>query len=294
MSDQPTAKKSNARFIIGVVAALLILGGAYFFAIIPAEHWDAAKENAAVTEEIAVVDEAAPTEEVVASETSETEAVVEPEATSTEAAPATDAAGVPIPQDTTGFDMAEIQADRVLGNPSAPIKIAEFASLTCSHCAHFHNDMLAGVKAALIDSGKAYLVFSDFPLNAPALHASMAARCVDKDKYFDFIGVLFKTQEEWAFDANYLSLLKAKAAEFGLDEERFQTCINSKQIQEAVVGRMRAAQDMWKIQSTPSFVINNKTTISGGLPAEEFVAKVNEAANPTAAPEATPDTQAAP
>ncbi len=49
-------------------------------------------------------------------------------------------------------------ADRAMGDPAAPVRIDEFASLTCSHCASFHNNTLAAVKEKYIDTGKVYFV----------------------------------------------------------------------------------------------------------------------------------------
>src|SRR5690606_15453244 len=58
---------------------------------------------------------------------------------------------------------------RTLGNPDAPIKVEEFASLTCGHCAAFHNSTFLQLKSKYIDTGKVFFTFTDFPLNAPAL-----------------------------------------------------------------------------------------------------------------------------
>ena len=180
-------------------------------------------------------------------------------------------------QEIVTIDVSKALAERVLGDASAPIKISEYASLTCSHCAQFHTQTFAQLKSAYIDTGKAYLVFSDFPLNAPALHASMVARCLPEDKYFDFISMLFARQEEWAFDANYLTFLKSAATENGLSASAFKACLDSKELQDGIVNRVRAVQTQWQIDSTPSFVINNKNIISGALPFADFEIKMNEA-----------------
>jgi protein-disulfide isomerase len=176
---------------------------------------------------------------------------------------------IDVAEDAT-IDVNEALSDRILGNPSAPVKISEHASFTCGHCGEFHKTTFDALKTEFIDTGKAYLVFSDFPLNAPAVHASMVARCLPTDKYFDFVSMLFKTQEDWAYDANYLDYLKTKSGEAGLSEAKFQACINSTELQEGIVNRMKGVQAQWNISSTPSFVINNRTTISGAYPIDEF------------------------
>ena len=182
-----------------------------------------------------------------------------------QSAPETDSAS------SVTIDVNTALSERILGNTSAPVKISEHASLTCGHCGAFHRETFDKVKKDYIDTGKAYLVFSDFPLNAPALQAAMVARCLPQSKYFDFIHMLFVRQEEWAYDARgYLDFLKAEAGKAGLDAPHFKACVESKELEEGIKNRMQGAAAQWNISSTPSFVINNRATFSGAMPYEEF------------------------
>src|SRR6185312_15839778 len=88
--------------------------------------------------------------------------------------------------------------DHVLGKADAPITITEYASLTCPHCAEFDRDTLPKIKKNWIDTGKAKLVYRDFPLDQLALRAAMLARCAPPDRYFAFINTLFQSQDTWA------------------------------------------------------------------------------------------------
>lgn len=191
------------------------------------------------------------------------------------------------------FDLAAAKKERILGDPSAPIKISEHASLTCTHCGHFHKETFPAFKTAYIDTGKAYLVYSDFPLNAPALHASMAARCVPEDRYFDFIHDLFQEQDNWAYSKTYMNYLEAKAGEYGLRPAAFRQCVQSEELQTAILERMKAVQAQYNVNSTPSFVVNNQVLISGALPYDQFDQAIKDALSkieaentePSAAPE---------
>jgi protein-disulfide isomerase len=178
----------------------------------------------------------------------------------------------------SSFDLGAASQERILGNPSAPIKISEHSSLTCGHCGNFHRNVFKEFKAAYIDTGKAYLVFSDFPLNAPALHASKAARCIaDDGQYFAFLDKLFAEQEAWAYEPNYMGYLEKTAGEFGLDGATFQACVNSQELQENLVARIQANQSQYGVNATPSFVINNQKTISGSHTFAEFDASIQAA-----------------
>ncbi len=135
--------------------------------------------------------------------------------------------------------------------------------MTCSHCASFHKNTFEEFKKEYIDTGKVYLVFSDFPLNGPAVHASMIARCVPQDQYFDYIQSLFVNQENWAFDGNYINYLQTSAAEYGLNTADFKSCLNNEALQKGILEKLKAAQAQWKVSSTPTFVINNREVVSG-------------------------------
>ena len=108
------------------------------------------------------------------------------------------AAQTPTPKPASPEEQTRLLAvspdDRVLGKPDAPITIVEYASLTCPHCAHFDQEVLPKLKEKWIDSGKAKLVFRDFPLDQPALLAATVARCEPADRFYGFVDALFKSQ----------------------------------------------------------------------------------------------------
>jgi protein-disulfide isomerase len=103
-------------------------------------------------------------------------------------------------------------SDIVYGDKSAPVVMIEYASLSCPHCAAFHHEAFDKMKAEYIDTKKVQFIHRSFPLNQPALSASMFANCQANtsnkedvaEKYYSLIKALFKTQDSWAFDAKYL------------------------------------------------------------------------------------------
>lgn len=169
------------------------------------------------------------------------------------------------------IDIDTVFAPRTIGNPEAPIKIVEYASLTCSHCAHFHNDVLPALKSKYIDTGKVFFEFREFPLNDPALKAALTARCLPADKYEGFVGLLFKTQEHWAGGLDYMSALRQNAKLAGMSDATFDACHDKAELKTKMAETMQQAQDQWKISATPTFVINNGAEIiSGARPIAEF------------------------
>ena len=118
-----------------------------------------------------------------------------------------------------------ILGTRAVGDPNAPVKITELFSLTCGHCAEFHNNTYPSIKSEYVDTGKVYYVYQEFPLNKPALDASMIARCLPSERYAGFIDLLFKNQEAWALVDDYKSALRQNAKLAGMSDQEFDACL---------------------------------------------------------------------
>ncbi|MEX2297456.1 MAG: DsbA family protein [Dongiaceae bacterium] len=171
--------------------------------------------------------------------------------------------------DASGEPMDLYEDDHVLGNPDAPITIIEFASLTCPHCAAFHNDILPQIKTNYIDEGLAKLVYRNFPLDQLALYAGMMVECAPADQYFNLLGVLFRTQEQWGTSAEPVKALEQIGRTAGLSADQITACTNDEAAVERLLTRAQEGQDKYEVQSTPSFIINGQI-VTGALPYEEF------------------------
>jgi protein-disulfide isomerase len=159
--------------------------------------------------------------------------------------------------------------DHMLGSKDAPITMVEYASLTCPHCAHFHNDILPQIKTNYIDTGKVRLVFRSYPLDQPALKAAELAECVSPVTYFPMVSLLFKEQGDWAHGDKPLDALAKIAAGAGIDQTKFQACMDDKTISERIISRAQEGQDKFGVESTPTFFVNGRK-IQGAVPYEDF------------------------
>ncbi len=175
------------------------------------------------------------------------------------------------------LDVEAALKDRVLGDPNAPVTIIEYASLTCPHCAGFHNDTLEALKERYIDTGKAKLVYRDFPLDGLALRASMMARCAEDDRYFGFIEVLFRSQSNWAQAdlARGMQSLQQIGRLGGMSEADFDACMANEELIDGILAMRQVAADSFDVGSTPTFIINGKKH-AGALPADEFAAIIDQ------------------
>ena len=163
-----------------------------------------------------------------------------------------------------------------LGSDSAEVTIVEYASMSCSHCATFHREVLPWLKETYIDTGTVRLVFRDFPLNRSALFGAMLVHCAGPDDFFSALDVLFRKQESWAFAENAMVRLRALASEAGVGGEAFDRCMADKELQLSIVEARATAQEEHEIKSTPSFLIGGKV-YAGVLSPEQLTQLVEEA-----------------
>jgi protein-disulfide isomerase len=158
--------------------------------------------------------------------------------------------------------------DLAEGSDNAPVTIVEYASMTCPHCAHFHETTYPELKKKYIDTGKVRFIFREFPLDALAAAGSMLARCAGKDKYFPMIETLFSQQKEWVVQKPLQPML-ALAKQAGFTQESFDQCLANQQVLDGIeASRTRAAQK-FNVNSTPTFFINGKI-FRGALTPEEL------------------------
>ena len=153
----------------------------------------------------------------------------------------------------------------ILGDPNAPNILVEYASLSCVHCANFHNKKLPEIKDKLINTGKLKFIYKDFPLDLPAMLASMVARCYEGEQFYSILNSLFINQKKWVEASNnreelfksFHQILK----QHGVTKEKINFCAAenelNKQKWDSILASRLEGQELG-INSTPSFILNGK------------------------------------
>lgn len=159
--------------------------------------------------------------------------------------------------------------DRVLGKADAPITIIEYASLTCPHCAAFSQQTLPKVKQEWIATGKAKLVYRDYPLDRSAVFAAMIAHCLPPGRFFDAVERLFSTQKQWAYGNDVQQQLTKFAVANGMTQASAERCMKDDKLSDAIVAQAVSANKKYGVGSTPTFFINGRK-FSGEMPYPEF------------------------
>lgn len=174
-------------------------------------------------------------------------------------------------------DLATALSPRVIGDPDAPLHMAEYFSLSCSHCANFHKGTFQQIKQDWIDTGRMRFEFRDFPLQGPAIFAHALARAVPEDAYAGMIDVLLTQQKQWAGSDDPVSELSKIARIAGIGKDRFIEIIENRPLLEGIVAIAQEGYSTWGVNSTPSFVINDQNIVRGDVGYEKFLDALNTA-----------------
>ena len=187
----------------------------------------------------------------------------------------------------------------VLGSPSAPVEVIEFADFECPACAQFATLHEPDVRSRLINSGQVRLRYLDLPLvesghrNSPT--ASLAAACANEQgKFWEMHDALYANQDRWSTQATRdpRDVIDPLARQVGLDKSRYEQCMSSQKYLANIQAHRRAAE-RYQVRSTPSFVIGGRV-YSGSIPYDEFKRYVDQAraGAAAAAPSGAPATAA--
>ena len=147
------------------------------------------------------------------------------------------------------------------GENDAVIKIKVFSSLTCPHCANFHKKVIPELKKEYVESGKAQLIFIDFPLDQAAFNASKLLHCVDRSMQMKLLDTIYEKQNEWTNGSNINDInnnLKKIAKNLGISSNKFNGCLVDQSISDRILDGRINANKKYSIESTPTIVINEK------------------------------------
>jgi protein-disulfide isomerase len=160
--------------------------------------------------------------------------------------------------------------DIAIGSAKAPVTITEYASMSCSHCAAFGENVFPMLRSKYIDTGKVRFVFREFPLDIKAAAASILARCIaknDSEKYLGAVEILFKQQERLLAQTKDTLLFVGKLN--GMSELDVTAC----QMDQAQFDRLTADQkyavETLKVDSTPTFFVNGER-LKGSMSFEQL------------------------
>ena len=160
-----------------------------------------------------------------------------------------------------------------LGNQDSKVTVKVFSSLTCPACANFHSKIFYKLKQEYIDKGLVRFEHHPFPLDLAALNAEIILRCsIDNNKNFKLLGKIYENQKNWAVGSDIVKVnesIKKITAELNFDNKKIDTCLKNEEIQDQILTLRIEAQKKYKIEATPTILINEKK-YSGKSDYKEF------------------------
>lgn len=168
-----------------------------------------------------------------------------------------------------------------IGNPRAKVKLIEYASFTCPHCAHFAEKGMPLLLQNYVRRGKVSFELRNFVRDPYDLAAALLSRCARPRQYFPFTHQIFATQKAWigrfgdlsASESDALNALPQSAkltrisaiagfntlaAKFGVGPARAKACLADEKAMARIAEIRREAISRYTLTGTPSFVINGK------------------------------------
>ena len=149
-----------------------------------------------------------------------------------------------------------------IGSSDAKVTIKVFSSLTCPHCASFHNEIYKNLKIEFIDKGIVKFEHHAFPLDLAALNAEIIIRChVDNNKKFELLEKIYDKQKTWAVGSDIIKInnsIKKIAQGSNLTNKKMDDCLQNETAQDNILNQRINAQKKYNISSTPTILINEK------------------------------------
>lgn len=149
--------------------------------------------------------------------------------------------------------------DFSLGSPDAKVKLVEYASFTCPHCANFHSTVFPQLKKDYIDTGKVHFTLREVYFDRYGLWAALIARCGGDMKYFGIHDMLFDKQAEWAASDNAQQVvenLKTIGRSAGLEDAAMDACLNDTANAEALIKQFQTNFEADGVEGTPTLFVN--------------------------------------
>lgn len=156
--------------------------------------------------------------------------------------------------------------DFVLGDPKAPVTIIKYGSLTCPHCAAFHDATAAHLKDHQIAEGRVRYIHRHFPLNQPAMAGALLLHCGDSNlvRFYALLDILYAEQSEWATASDPIDALRRIAARTGVNGDTFNACMSDRVLADRIIAERDEGSEIYGVRATPTLLVNG-ARYSGNL-----------------------------
>ena len=183
----------------------------------------------------------------------------------------TGGSAAPAQQQAVNIKDVKTAGDPFIGNPNAPVTMAEWFDYQCPFCKKLDEETLTKLYPAYVQTGKLKIVFKDFPFIGPDSDtAALFARAVwatYPDKFYSWYRAMFNAQDgENTGFGDLASIEKLTKTIPGIDVAKVVATMNkNKSAYEAAISADRAEGQSFGINGTPSMIIGTHL-IQGAQP----------------------------
>ncbi len=167
----------------------------------------------------------------------------------------------------------------LIGNPTAPLKLVEYASLTCGACRAFEEQAFEELLSKYVSTGKVSLEIRNFILNPYDVPLSILTRCAGPESYLALTQQFYQNQSAFLDAAQKIDPAKMQAAmqlpenqrfgalaqemgaiEFfkarGVSEDQAKMCLSKPENAQELIAMTEKGGKEYKVEGTPSFILN--------------------------------------
>ena len=153
------------------------------------------------------------------------------------------------------------QLDMTIGSAEAEVTIIEYSSLTCPHCATFHEEVFPRLKEEYVETGKVNLIFREVYFDGPGLWASLVARCSNPEKFFPLVDLILRRQSDWSRAESQIEIVNGLISigkQAGLKESHVLECLKDRDRAKKLVEWYQYHAKNDQVESTPTILVNGK------------------------------------
>ena len=148
--------------------------------------------------------------------------------------------------------------DIIIGDPNSKVQVIQYTSPTCTHCAYYNTTIFKYIKEKYVDTKKIAYIIREYISNKQDKDAAILCHCAGKERFLQFMNILYSTQSSWAYSTNYLESLVNIGKIGGVSEEQYKKCLDDKNLVDGLIGLTIEVSKQPKVVGTPVFFINGK------------------------------------
>lgn len=171
------------------------------------------------------------------------------------------------------------EGHHVLGNPAAKVRLTQFVSYTCPHCAHFEQEADSQLRVSFVASGKGAVEVRNFVRDPVDLTAALLTNCGPASKFFLNHTAFLRSQDKWIgplaspspaqrarwTSGSFAQRTRAIATDFkfypimasrGYTRQQIDKCLADEALAKRLAASTQEAQEKLAVSGTPSFAID--------------------------------------